>query len=59
MSVSVFLVEWALNLSVHLFQIPDVPKRDKVALALAEKASKAHRAKKEAALKQVTRRLAS
>ena len=57
--MSVFLVEWALNLSVHLFQIPDVPKRDKVALALAEKASKAHRAKKEAALKQVTRRLAS
>ncbi|KAK7499042.1 hypothetical protein BaRGS_00009589, partial [Batillaria attramentaria] len=31
----------------------------KIALALAEKASKAHRAKKEAALKQVTRRLAS
>ncbi|XP_070206069.1 splicing factor ESS-2 homolog isoform X2 [Littorina saxatilis] len=42
-----------------VFKIPDVPKRDKIALALAEKASKAHRAKKEAALKQVTRRLTS
>lgn len=42
-----------------VFKIPDVPKRDQIALELAEKASKAHRAKKEAALKQVTRRLAS
>lgn len=40
-------------------QIPEVPKRDQLALALAEKASKAHRAKKEEALKHVTRRLAS
>ena len=34
------------------FKIPDVPKRDRIGIELAEKASKAHRAKKEQALKQ-------
>ncbi|XP_076472819.1 splicing factor ESS-2 homolog [Babylonia areolata] len=42
-----------------VFKIPELPKRDRLGLALAEKVGKAHRAKKEAALKQVTRRLAS
>ncbi len=36
-----------------VFKIPDVPRRDKLALKLAEDASKAHRDKKEAALKRV------
>ena len=34
------------------FRIPDVPKRDQIGLQLAEQASKAHRDKKEQALKQ-------
>ncbi|XP_059139031.1 splicing factor ESS-2 homolog [Physella acuta] len=42
-----------------VFRIPDVPKRDRLALELSEKASKAHRAKKEEAIRQVTRRFAS
>ncbi|GFN99431.1 Dgcr14-like protein [Plakobranchus ocellatus] len=42
-----------------VFRIPAVPRRDRLALELSEKASKAHRAKKEEALKQVTRRFAS
>uniref|UniRef100_A0A0B7AHB3 Uncharacterized protein n=1 Tax=Arion vulgaris TaxID=1028688 RepID=A0A0B7AHB3_9EUPU len=42
-----------------VFRIPAVPKRDRLALELSEKASKAHRAKKEEAIKQVTRRFAS
>ncbi|KAL3857379.1 hypothetical protein ACJMK2_012054 [Sinanodonta woodiana] len=40
------------------FRIPDVPQRDKIAFELAEKASKAHRDKKEKALK-IASRLAS
>lgn len=35
-------------------QIPAVPKRDRIALELAEKASKQHRHKKQEALKRVT-----
>ncbi|KAH9525453.1 Splicing factor ESS-2 [Bulinus truncatus] len=42
-----------------VFRIPAVPKRDRLALELSEKASKAHRAKKEEAIRQVTRRFAS
>ncbi|CAG5135367.1 unnamed protein product [Candidula unifasciata] len=42
-----------------VFKIPAVPKRDRLALELSEKASKAHRAKKEEAIRQVTRRFAS
>ncbi|BFZ15821.1 hypothetical protein BsWGS_18860 [Bradybaena similaris] len=42
-----------------VFKIPGVPKRDRLALELSEKASKAHRAKKEEAIRQVTRRFAS
>ncbi|KAI8783043.1 protein DGCR14 [Biomphalaria glabrata] len=42
-----------------VFRIPAVPKRDRIALELSEKASKAHRAKKEEAIRQVTRRFAS
>ncbi|KAL8594450.1 hypothetical protein ACOMHN_018158 [Nucella lapillus] len=42
-----------------VFRIPDLPKRDRLGHELAEKVGKTHRAKKEAALKQVTRRLAS
>ncbi|XP_005102187.1 splicing factor ESS-2 homolog [Aplysia californica] len=42
-----------------VFRIPDVPKRERLALELSERASKAHRAKKEEALRQVTRRFAS
>jgi len=41
------------------FRIPEVPKRDKLALELAEKASKSHRMKKVQALKQVTANFAS
>ena len=37
-----------------VFKIPEVPRRDRLAHELAEKASKAHRDKKEAALKQAT-----
>ena len=37
-----------------VFHIPDVPKRDRIALELVERASKAHRAKKQEALKRVT-----
>ena len=37
-----------------VFHIPEVPKRDRIALELVEKASKAHRAKKQEALKRVT-----
>jgi len=37
-----------------VFKIPDVPRRDRLLHELAEKASKAHRDKKEAALKQAT-----
>jgi protein DGCR14 len=36
------------------FKIPEVPRRDRLLHQLAEKASKAHRAKREAALKQAT-----
>lgn len=42
-----------------VFRIPEVPRRDRLALELSEKASKAHRAKKQEAIKQVTRRFAS
>ncbi|KAK3751881.1 hypothetical protein RRG08_047154 [Elysia crispata] len=42
-----------------VFRIPAVPRRDRLALELSEKASKAHRAKKQEAIKQVTRRFAS
>lgn len=41
------------------FKIPEPPKRDRIALELAEKASKAHRTKKQEALKRVTARLTS
>jgi len=41
------------------YQIPDVPRRDELALELAEKASKAHRDKKEKAIKSVQARLSS
>ncbi|XP_064619328.1 splicing factor ESS-2 homolog [Lineus longissimus] len=41
------------------FRIPKIPKRDQIAFDLAEKASKAHRAKKERAIKTVTAGLAS
>jgi len=37
-----------------MFKIPEVPRRDRLAHELAEKASKAHRDKKEVALKQAT-----
>jgi protein DGCR14 len=37
-----------------VFRIPDVPRRDRLLHELAEKTSKAHRDKKEKALKQVT-----
>ena len=37
-----------------VFKIPEVPRRDRLLHELAEKASKAHRAKKEVALKQAT-----
>ncbi|XP_050408670.1 splicing factor ESS-2 homolog [Patella vulgata] len=47
------------NTSGPVFKIPIIPARDQLALDLAEKASKTHRAKKEAALKQVTRNLSS
>ncbi len=36
------------------FRIPDVPRRDQLAFKLVENASKAHRAKKEQALKRVS-----
>lgn len=42
-----------------IFKIPDVPHRDRCLHALAEKASKAHRAKKQEALKQVRSTFAS
>ncbi|OWF40395.1 protein DGCR14-like [Mizuhopecten yessoensis] len=41
------------------FKIPEMPKRDRLALDLSEKASKAHRDKKEKALKSVQARLSS
>ncbi|XP_069136281.1 splicing factor ESS-2 homolog [Argopecten irradians] len=41
------------------FKIPEMPKRDRLAMDLAEKASKAHRDKKEKALKSVQARLSS
>ncbi|XP_076106324.1 splicing factor ESS-2 homolog isoform X1 [Mytilus galloprovincialis] len=41
------------------FKIPDVPRRDEIALELAEKASKAHRDKKEKAIKSVQARFSS
>jgi len=37
-----------------VFKIPEVPRRDRLLHELAEKASKAHRDKKEVALKQAT-----
>jgi len=37
-----------------VFKIPDVPRRDRLLHELAEKASKAHRDKKEVAIKQAT-----
>ena len=36
-----------------LFKIADVPRREKLAMDLAEKASRAHRAKKQEALRRV------
>ena len=42
-----------------VFKMPAVPKRDEIAMQLVEKASKAHRAKKDAALKRVSSRLSS
>lgn len=42
-----------------VFRIPDIPKRELLGMQLSEKASKAHRAKKEEALKRVTRRFTS
>ncbi|CAH1801767.1 unnamed protein product [Owenia fusiformis] len=42
-----------------VFKIPNIPKRDQIALDLAEKASKAHRAKKQAAIKEVKSHLSS
>ncbi|XP_061197833.1 splicing factor ESS-2 homolog [Saccostrea echinata] len=41
------------------FKIPEIPKRDQLAMDLAEKASKSHRDKKEKALRSVQARLAS
>ncbi|GAB1608108.1 splicing factor ESS-2 homolog [Argonauta hians] len=41
------------------FKIPELPKRDRIALELAERASKAHRLKKQDALRRVTQRLTS
>ncbi|KAK3084607.1 hypothetical protein FSP39_016183 [Pinctada imbricata] len=41
------------------FKIPEVPKRDKLAMELAEKASKAHRDKKEKAIKSMQARFAT
>ncbi|XP_074642191.1 splicing factor ESS-2 homolog [Tubulanus polymorphus] len=41
------------------FKIPQVPKRDQIAFDLAEKANKAHRAKKEKAMKTVKNHLTS
>ena len=38
-----------------VFKIPGIPKRDQIAMDLAEAASKAHRAKKEEALKRVSK----
>lgn len=43
----------------NFLQIPEIPARDQLAMDLAEKASKAHRDKKEKALKSVQARLAS
>ena len=37
------------------FKMPEVTRREELAMELAENASKAHRAKKESALKHVTR----
>ena len=37
-----------------VFHMPDIPRRDQLALKLAEDVGKAHRAKKEKALKQVS-----
>ena len=42
-----------------VFKMPAVPRRDEIAMELAEKASRAHRAKKDKALKTVSSRLAS
>ncbi|ESO97551.1 hypothetical protein LOTGIDRAFT_72520, partial [Lottia gigantea] len=47
------------NTSGPVFKIPNIPQRDQIAMELAEKASKNHRAKKQAALQQVSRNLAS
>ena len=45
-----------LNCSfLSILQIPDVPKRDRLAFELAEKASKQHRDKKETALRLASR----
>ena len=41
------------------FKIPDVPRRDRLGFELAEKASKAHRDKKNAAIQRVQRNIAS
>ncbi|XP_014783666.1 splicing factor ESS-2 homolog [Octopus bimaculoides] len=41
------------------FKIPELPKRDRIALELAERASKAHRVRKQDALRRVTQRLSS
>lgn len=43
----------------NIWQIPEIPARDQLAMDLAEKASKSHRDKKEKALKSVQARLAS
>ena len=57
--VDIILLIYSYLSTIQLFlQIPDVPKRERLALELSEKASKLHRAKKEEALRQVTRRFA-
>jgi protein DGCR14 len=42
-----------------VFKIPEMPERQRLALELAEKASKTHRKKKEDAIKSVAARLSS
>ncbi len=42
-----------------MFKMPEMPERNRIGLELAEKASKAHRKKKEEAIKSVTARLSS
>ncbi|KAJ8312152.1 hypothetical protein KUTeg_009525 [Tegillarca granosa] len=42
-----------VNAGAPAFKIPDIPRRDQIGMELAEKASKAHRDKKEKALKSL------